>query len=158
MTLKCVKETFSKKCCMICLENDTAMVIAQLNMPLEAVSSAAGERTKNPANVSWFWREKSFDGKFWWVQDDKWFQSLSWYVLIWSSTGESWLQEEAGEAECLKPWEGQEQLNVDVQCLLSPPDTPALRLKQTSTDTNGIWSAAGYKIRGAKYKTLFAII
>lgn len=39
---------------MICLENATTMVITQLNMPLEAVSPITGERTKNPANVSWF--------------------------------------------------------------------------------------------------------
>lgn len=156
--VKCIKKTLSRKCCMICLENDTTMVITQLNMPLEAVSPVAGERTKNPANVSWFWRNKSIDGKFWWVQDDKWFQSLFWYVLISSSTEKSWLWEEAGRAECLKPGEGQEQQNVDLRCLLNPPDTPALRLEQTSTDTNGTWSAAGYKIKGAKYKTLFAVI
>lgn len=61
MTLKCIKKTLSKKCSINCLENDTTVVvITQLNVPLEAVSSVAGERTKKPSKYELVLKKKVF--------------------------------------------------------------------------------------------------
>lgn len=88
-----------------------------------------------------FGEKKSFDGKFWWVQDDKWFESLSWYVLISVSTGESGLQDGAGKTQCLKPWEGTGGAEGWFVILVKPSLYACPEAKQTSTDTNGVWSA-----------------
>lgn len=62
MALKCIKKTLSSKCCMNCLENHTTVVvITQLNMPLEAVSSVVGEReTKKPSKCELVLKTKVF--------------------------------------------------------------------------------------------------
>lgn len=181
MTLRCIKKTLSRNCCMICLENDITMVV--ITQPLlhyiitlhfyitlfqmclwkqSVLLLEREEQKKNPQTNRQMWA--GFEEKSLLMENSSGYRMINDFSLPPDICLSLALQRNLGsrkEQGKLSVWslgKGQEELKGDLQCLLSPPDMLALKLKQTSTDTNGVWSATVYKIKGAKYKTLFAVI